>query len=129
MSFTEKMSPPEKEVSELLEKLQIWWKFEYPLFVYDDMDRPRIWAPDFFLPKLGLFIEVCGSGRTDYSYRERIYNKNVCQVIFVHHYKEPAKWKSFLVQRLLDLQVKRVEATATSLKIAKEMGIEYDDNI
>ena len=129
MSNYEKMSPPEREVSELLDKLGIWWKYEYPLFVYDDMERPRIYAPDFFLPKLGLFIEVCGSGRTDYSFREKIYNKNVCQVIFVHHYKEPDRWKSFLVQRLFDLQEKRIRETAKSLKNAKEMGIDFQISI
>ena len=50
MSDHDKMSPPEREVSKLLDDLGIWWKFEFPLFVYDENDRPRIWTPDFFLP-------------------------------------------------------------------------------
>ncbi len=129
MSNYEKMSPPEREVSELLDKLGILWKYEYPLFVYDDMERPRTYAPDFFLPKLGLFVEVCGSSKIDYSYREKVFKKNSCQVIFVHHYKEPDRWKSFLIQRLYDLQEQRLIETEKPLKIAKEMGIEFQVSI
>ena len=60
MSIFDKMSEPEKEVGKFLEELGIWWKYEYPIFVYDDNDRPRIWTPDFFLPLLGMYLEVCG---------------------------------------------------------------------
>ena len=93
------------------------------------MERPRIWTPDFFLPVLGIFIEVCGSGDVDYYFRERVYDKNVCRVIFVHHYKEPEKWKSFLVQRLFDMQIKRLRETGNAIQRARKMGIEFQLNI
>jgi hypothetical protein len=129
MSDHEKMSPAEREVSELLGKLEIWHKFEHPVAVYEENNRLRIWYPDFFLPLLGVYVEVCGSGDPDYRFREKVYNDNVCRVIFVHHYKESEIWKSFLVQRILDINGKRIRETAKSLKIAKEMGIEFNDKI
>ena len=58
----------------------------------------------FARAKLGIYIEVCGSRKINYDYRDKIYDKNVCKVIFVHYYKEPEKWKTFLIQRLLDIQ-------------------------
>ena len=93
------------------------------------MERPRIWTPDFFLPVLGIFIEVCGSGAFDYDFREQVYDKNVCRVIFVHHYKEPEKWKSFLVQRLFDMQIKRLRETGIAIQNARKMGIEFQVNV
>jgi hypothetical protein len=129
MSNIENMSQPEREVSELLDQLGIWWKYEYPLFVYDDVERPRIWTPDFYLPVLGIFVEVCGVDREDYDYREGVYDKNVCRVIFVHHYKERERWKSFLVQRLFDMQVKRLRETGLAIRRAQEMGIEFKISI
>ena len=129
MSSLENMSQPEREVSQLLDELGIWWKYEYPLFVYDEMDRPRIWTPDFYLPVLGIFVEVCGSQEVDYNYRERVYDKNACRVIFVHYYKEPEKWKSFLVQRLFDMQIKRLRETGYAIQRARKLGIEFQINL
>jgi len=34
------MSEPEKEVAKFFDELGIWWKYEWPLFLYDDNDRP-----------------------------------------------------------------------------------------
>ncbi|MCW3989368.1 MAG: hypothetical protein NWE88_04755 [Candidatus Bathyarchaeota archaeon] len=123
MAYSENMTGPEREVGEFLSSLGVWWKYEHPLFVYDDNERPRIWAPDFFLPKLGIYIEVCGTYRTDYDYRERIYDKNVSKIIFVHYYKEEEKWRTFLVQRLLDIQLKRLQDTKYVIDLAVQMGI------
>lgn len=129
MSILEKMSEPEKEVAKFLDELGIWWKYEWPLFLYDENDRPRIWTPDFFLPVIGVYVEVCGTGEFDYYYREKIYDKNVCRVIFVHYYKEPEKWKTFLVQRLFDMQVKRLRETGSAIQKAREMGFEIQNKI
>ena len=52
----------EKEVAKHLDKLGINWVYENPVFVYDDEGRPRVWTPDFYLPELGIYIEVCGNG-------------------------------------------------------------------
>jgi len=53
--------------------------------------------PDFYIPKLGMHIEVCGSEDFDYKYREGIYQKNGYHVVFLHIYKQPKKWKNFLI--------------------------------
>jgi hypothetical protein len=56
------MSEPERVVSEYLrDGLGIWWKYEFPIFVYDEKKRPRVWTPDFFLEKLNIYVEVVGS--------------------------------------------------------------------
>lgn len=99
------MTEPERQVANYLEQLRrhssyLWWKYQFPIFVYDEKDRPRIWTPDFFLPKLGIYIEVCGSSKFNYDYREKIYDKNGYHVIFVHVYKKRKVWRDFLLDRI-----------------------------
>lgn len=121
MSIFDKMSKPEKEVSKFLEDMGIWWKFEEHIYLKDDGDRPRIWTPDFFLPKLGMYVEVCGSDEFNYDYREKIYDKNICPVIFVHFYKEE-KWKRFLLHKILEIQEKRNKYADNVIENAKKLG-------
>ena len=101
------MEESEKQVAEYLKDLNLWWWYEYPVFVYDEKKRPRVWTPDFYIPKLGMFIEVCGSEKFDYKYREKIYKKNGYHVIFVHFYKKKIKWKNYLVKRIKEIEEKR----------------------
>lgn len=88
-------------------ELDLWWWYEYPVFVYDEKKRPRVWTPDFYIPKLGMYIEVCGSEDFNYKYREKIYKKNRYHVIFVHLYKEREKWKNYLIARIGEIEEKR----------------------
>ena len=97
------MTEQEKKVAEFLTEVNLWWKYEAPVFVTDEKERPRVWAPDFYIPKLGLYIEVCGSDDFDYSYRDEIYSKNEISVIFAHSYKEDREWKKYLVYRLEEI--------------------------
>ena len=99
------MTETEKEVSRYLEEKRLWWRFEFPVFVYEENDRPRLWTPDFFIPKLGLFVEVCGS--KDYDFRRKIFDKNGIPVVFLHYYKRPNQWKAHLKQRIEKIQEKR----------------------
>ena len=98
------MKRSEKQVAKFLRELDLWWVYEFPVFVYDDKKRPRVWAPDFYIPKLGMYIEVCGSKDFDYDYRDKIYRKNGYHVIFVHFYKERKKWKNYLVNRIREIE-------------------------
>jgi len=105
MSSNDNMTEPEKQVADCLEQIRphssyLWWKYQFPVFVYDEKNRPRVWTPDFFLPKLGIYIEVCGSSEFNYDYREKVYDKNGYAVIFVHVYKESKVWRDFLVERI-----------------------------
>ena len=99
-SIYEKMTNPEKEVADLLKEMGIKWRYEHPVFVWDENKRPRVWAPDFFLIPFGIYIEVCGSKEFDYEYRRKILDKNGVRVIFLHLYKEKIKWKYHLISYL-----------------------------
>jgi len=101
----ESMTPAEKEVADFLKSKSIWWEYEQPLFVSDDKFRPRLWTPDFFLPDLGVYVEVCGSPKNDYSFRRKIYKMEETVVIFVETFKET--WKFFLTKRLQEIHEKR----------------------
>jgi len=116
----DKMTEPEKHVAEFLGELGLWYKYEFPVFLYDDKKRPRVWTPDFFLPKLGLYVEVCGSGDVDYTYREKIFDKNGMYIIFVHYYKEEKVWKQFLVERLEYIGEKRLTLISEAIELAKK---------
>jgi len=101
------MEESEKQVADYLRELDLWWWYEYPVFVYDEKKRPRVWTPDFYIPKLGMYVEVCGSEKFDYEYREKIYKKNGYPVIFVHFYKKEEKWKNYLIARIGKIEEKR----------------------
>jgi hypothetical protein len=103
-SVYEGMTDAEKEVANCLQELHLWWVYEFPVFVYDEKKRPRVWSPDFYIPKLGMYIEVCGKKREDYEFREKIYKKNGYHVIFLHLYKEQKKWKKYLVKRIMEIE-------------------------
>jgi len=99
-SVYEKMTSAEKEVADLLKEMGIKWRYEQPVFVWDENNRPRVWAPDFYLISFGVYIEVCGSKKFDYEYRRRILDKNGIRVIFLHVYKDKRKWKNHLTSYL-----------------------------
>jgi hypothetical protein len=101
------MMNSEKQVAEFLTKLGLPWVFEFPVFVYDERKRPRLWTPDFFIPKLGLYIEVCGSQDFDYDYRERICLENNILVIFLHFFKNPNTWKAYLLKAIREFEEQR----------------------
>jgi hypothetical protein len=102
------MSSSEFFVSQFLKELDIWWIYESPVFVYDEKERPRVWTPDFYLPKLGMYVEVCGlENEKSYEYRKQIYKKNKIPVIFVQFYKEEKKWKNYLIKRILEIEETR----------------------
>ncbi len=101
------MTGPEKEVAKHLKRLGLWWQYEAPVFVYDEKGRPRVWTPDFYIPKLGMYVEVCGSQKHDYTYRETIFIKNGFPVIFVETYKEADRWKNYLVAKIKEIEDRR----------------------
>lgn len=88
------MMDSEKEVANYLTELGLYWIYQSPVFVYDEKDRPRVWTPDFYIPKLGVYIEVCGSEDFNYDYRDKIYRKNGIFVVFIHLFKERGEWGS-----------------------------------
>lgn len=81
MSYKDISNAVEVVAIYLRDELDLWWRYESPVFVYDEKEHPRVWTPDFFIPKLGIFIEVIGSRKTfkennhTYQYRKEIYEK------------------------------------------------------
>lgn len=105
-SFSDMMTS-EKEVATFLDSLELPWIFEFPIFVFDERKRPRVWTPDFFIPKLGVYIEVCGSKDFEYDYREKIYAMNNVQIIFLHFFKKKEYWRKFLVEKIKEVEEQR----------------------
>ena len=106
-SVYEGMTNAEKNVADCLQELGLWWWYEFPVFVYDEKERPRVWTPDFYIPKLGMFIEVCGIKREDYDYRKKIFKKNGYHIVFLHLYKKENEWKKYLVQKIMEIEDQR----------------------
>lgn len=117
------MMPSERKVAEFLDALGLPWIFEYPVFIYDERKRPRVWTPDFFIPKLGIYIEVCGSKDFNYEYREKICISNNILIIFIHLYKTEKYWKKFLFRRLKEVEEQRhTEATKLMENVPAEIS-------
>ena len=108
-SIYNRMTNAEREVANVLKELKIQWAYEQPVFVWDENKRPRVWAPDFYLIHLGIYVEVCGSEKFDYEYRRRIFNRNGYSVIFLHAYKSTSAWKDHLLQYLRLFTTKRTQ--------------------
>lgn len=103
-SVYEGMTDAEKNVADCLQESGLWWWYEFPVFVFDEKEIPRVWTPTFYIPKLGMFIEVSGNKREDYDYREKIFKKNGYHIIFLHLYKKDNDWKKYLVQKIMKIE-------------------------
>nr|MDO8097731.1 hypothetical protein [Candidatus Njordarchaeota archaeon] len=71
--------------------------------VNDEQELTRTWYPNFYLPKLGLYVEVCGAGRPDYERRKTILEKNSIPMAFLQTYKEQGMWKNYLLVRIKEV--------------------------
>ena len=109
------MTEPEKQVADFLDLMGLRYIYESPVFVYDDKKRPRVWTPDFYIPKLGMYIEVCGIDDNSHKWRGKIYKQNEIHVIMIHFYKEEKMWKKFLLARIRELEEQRHEEVIRSL--------------
>ncbi len=110
------MTKAERVVADELKNLGISWSYEQPVFVWDENQRPRVWAPDFLLIPFGIYIEVCGSEHFDYDYRRKIFDRNGYRVIFLHLYKDRDQWKSHLLSYL------RLFTNTRNQKLAEIIG-------
>ena len=116
-SVYSKMTNAEKEVADYLKYLNVYWEHEQPVFVRDDRDRPRVWTPDFYLPELPIYIEVCGAERKEsYDYRKKIYFKNSLDVAFVKTYEPKDRWKHYLKEYISKCSKKRFEKAENMIK-------------
>lgn len=103
------MTESEILIADFLKNISIYWTFEQPVYISDDCDRPRIFAPDFYLPELGMYLEVVGNPHNpDYHRRKEIYLKNNIPIIFVtpFHNKD---WKNDLKDAIVRIHQERWE--------------------
>ena len=99
-SVYEDMSRAEYMASQFLAELGLFWRYEQPVYLVDDKERPRVWTPDFYIPDLGIYVEIVGDGENpQYSWREMIYKKNHIPIIFVSPYQLD-DWKGYLISKI-----------------------------
>ena len=129
------MKHSEIKVAYYLKELGLHWIYESPVFVHDEKNRPRVWTPAFYIPKLGMYIEVCGWGKhINYEYKQKIYRKNGFYVIFVHFYKERKnwkrrKWKNYLVKKIKEIEeLRHSEVMKMVDSITKDFTTIHDSN-
>ncbi len=108
-SVYEDMSKAEIMVSDFLYELDWWWEYETGVYIKDEKERPRLWTPDFYLPELGIYIEVVGNvDNNNYTYREKMYLKNKIPIIFIYPHKD-RDWQQTLIDRCWELHQGRWE--------------------
>ena len=85
-------------------KKSVW--YEVPICVHDEEGRLRIWYPDFYLPKLGIYIEVCGTerGRKEKIRRKHVFEENEIPVVFLHYYKSDKDWGRYLESEINSIE-------------------------
>lgn len=120
------MSYAERIVADFLTDNKIKWIFEQPVSIVEENDRTRTWYPDFYLPDISIYLEVCGAERPkDYDFRKKKYKSNKIPVIFIEQYKDDAKWQHYLMVELKEIhdgRTKSLEKVQYIKKIHKSSG-------
>lgn len=101
------MSEAELIVCDFLKTMRVYWIYEQPVFLADNMERPRLFAPDFFLPELGIYIEVMGNPAiSDYERRMDLYEKNYIPIIFIAPFHDK-DWRTKIIYFIEDVNKSR----------------------
>ena len=95
-----KMTPAERDIAGYLDKLNISYEFEYPVFVKDERGRPRLWTPDFYLIDIKIYIEICESESFDLEFRKKMYAENKIDIIFLPLFKKDLMWKEHFLEQM-----------------------------
>ena len=101
------MTVSERAVADFLASQGMWWQYEYPIYLRDERDRPRVWTPDFYIPKLSIYVEVIGDNEKSYNYRREIFQKNSVPIIFV--YPNQDGWEEYLISQIIAIHQFRDE--------------------
>jgi hypothetical protein len=102
-------SAGERKVAEVFDKYGISYKYESPVLVHDDQNKPRIWYPDFYLPTLGVYVEYYGfTGNPDYDTlrkkKEQVYQNMGFQVVAVDPSVLHDKLDGYLINEIYRVQ-------------------------
>ena len=108
-SPSERMSPAEKSVYEYLNSRKVKCFYEFPVALFDEQKHIRLWYPDFYLPSLGVYLEVCGTekDKKEKYRRQQLFKENDIPILFLHCYKEDTKWTVFLDNLIHELEKDR----------------------
>ena len=109
-------------VAHYLDKKGIIYKYEVPICIIAEQTNQRTWYPDFYLPKLGIYLEVCGTpkDRIGKIRRKRVYEENQIPVIFLHYYKSDSKWKKYLEDEIEKIEDTRMNEFVKLVSSKKE---------
>ena len=111
-----------KQLADFLNEMGLRWVHQFPVVVYDKQKILQVYSPDFYIPKLRMFIECCGSQDFDYEYRGDIYDINGIRVIFVHVDKDETKWKRYLFNRIREIEDQKYTEIIDSLSRLVKLG-------
>lgn len=124
-------SEGERTIAEVLNKYRIDFKYEWPILIRDDEKKLRIWYPDFFLPKYGVYLEYFGyENNTEYDNgrkrKEKIYNEMKIDVISIDSKIGDNQLESHLINQLYRIQTKRLtEVKSKIYTLRTPLGKKY----
>jgi len=113
-------SEGERKIAEVLNKYKIDFKYEWPVLVRDDDKKLRIWYPDFFLPKHGVYLEYFGyDNNSDYDNgrkrKEKIYKEMKIDVISIDSKIRGNQLENYVINQIYRIQTKRLSEVKSKI--------------
>ena len=104
----------ERKIAEVFDNYGISYKYESPVLVLVDQNKPRIWYPDFYLPTFGVYVEHYGfKGNPNYdkfrTRKELAYRNAGIEVVAIDPSVAQHKLDSYLVNEIYRVQRHRYE--------------------
>ena len=104
----------EEQIARLLDKNGIAYRYEQPILVVD-LNKHRIWYPDFYLPEYGIIIEYFGvNGKQSYDeqakHKIRAYKNNGIEGLFLTEACFKGDWPGDImgqIEKILKNRLKR----------------------
>ena len=98
-------SEGEGKIARFLEKNSIQYQYEAPVLVAPVDQKPRIWYPDFYLPRYKAYIEFYGlaerqSYKKGIELKNKTYTKMGLDVIPVYPWMLSGNWQGYLMREL-----------------------------
>ena len=125
-------SEGEKRIAEVLNKYRIDFKYEWPVLIKDDDKKLRIWYPDFFLSKHGVYLEYFGyDNNPDYDNgrkrKEKIYKEMKMDVISIDSkIRGDNQLENHLINQLYRIQTRRLSEIKSKIyTLRTSLGKKY----
>jgi hypothetical protein len=124
-------SEGERKIAEVLNRYRIDFRYEWPVLVRDYDQKFRIWYPDFFLPKYGVYLEYFGyENNPDYDNgrkrKEKIYKEMKMDVISIDSKILENQLENHIINQLYRIQTKRqTEVKSKIYTLRTPLGKKY----